>query len=60
MKKQGERRKGEEGRTLTRTFNEAMMKPACLCLEDDNECMVYVSYIVAWARPLQIFVGFHH
>ena len=22
------------------------------CLEDDNECMVYVSYIVAWARPL--------
>ena len=25
----------------------------CLsCLEDDNECMVYVSYIVAWARPL--------
>ena len=19
------------------------------CLEDDNECMVYVSYIVAWA-----------
>ena len=24
------------------------------CLEDDNECMVYMSYIVAWARPLQI------
>ena len=22
------------------------------CLEDDDECMVYVSYIVAWARPL--------
>ena len=22
------------------------------CLEDDNECMVYVAYIVAWARPL--------
>ena len=22
------------------------------CLEDDNECMVYVSYTVAWARPL--------
>ena len=22
------------------------------CLEDDNECMVYVSYVVAWARPL--------
>ena len=22
------------------------------CLEDDNECIVYVSYIVAWARPL--------
>ena len=22
------------------------------CLEDDNECMVYVSYIVNWARPL--------
>ena len=22
------------------------------CLEDDNECMVYVSCIVAWARPL--------
>ena len=21
-------------------------------LEDDNECMVYVSYVVAWARPL--------
>ena len=26
-------------------------------LEDDNECMVYVSYIVAWARPLQIKSG---
>ena len=26
---------------------------ACVsCLEDDNECMVYVSYTVAWARPL--------
>ena len=22
------------------------------CLEDDNECMVYVFYIVAWARLL--------
>ena len=22
------------------------------CLAEDNECMVYVSYIVAWARPL--------
>ena len=22
------------------------------CLEDDKECMVYVSYIVAWARSL--------
>ena len=22
------------------------------CLEDDNECMVYVSHIVVWARPL--------
>ena len=22
------------------------------CLEDDNEWIVYVSYIVAWARPL--------
>ena len=22
------------------------------CLEDDNECMVYVSHIVAWARPM--------
>ena len=22
------------------------------CLEDDNECMVYVSYKVVWARPL--------
>ena len=21
-------------------------------LENDNECMLYVSYIVAWARPL--------
>ena len=21
-------------------------------LEDDNECMVYVSYIVAWATPM--------
>ena len=21
-------------------------------LEDDNESMVYVSYVVAWARPL--------
>ena len=27
--------------------------PTCVsCPEDDNECMVYVSYIVAWARPL--------
>ena len=26
------------------------------CLEDDNECMVYVSYIVAWARPLSIVI----
>ena len=41
---QGERRKGEEGRILRET---------CVsCLEDDNECMVYVSYIVACARPL--------
>ena len=24
------------------------------CLEDDNECMVYVSYIVAWARRLKM------
>ena len=30
MKKQGEKRKGEEGRSLTRTFNEAMMRPVCL------------------------------
>ena len=22
------------------------------CLEDDNKCMVYVSYAIAWARPL--------
>ena len=22
------------------------------CLEDDNECMVCVSYMVAWVRPL--------
>ena len=22
------------------------------CLEDDNECIVYVFYIVAWARLL--------
>ena len=27
MKKQRERRKGEEGRSLTSTFNEAMMRP---------------------------------
>ena len=27
MKKQGERRKGEEGRSLTSAFNEAMMRP---------------------------------
>ena len=30
MKKQRERRKGEEGRSLTSTFNEAMMRPVCL------------------------------
>ena len=42
MKKQRERRKGEEGRSLTSTFNEAMMRP--VCLEDDDECMVYVLY----------------
>ena len=30
MKKQGERRKGEEGRILTGTFNEATMRPMCL------------------------------
>ena len=28
------------------------------CPEDDNECMVYVCYIVAWTRPLQIYVCF--
>ena len=28
------------------------------CLEDDNEYMVYVSYIVAWARPLLIVYFF--
>ena len=27
MKKQGERRKGEEGRSLTSTFKEAMIRP---------------------------------
>ena len=46
MKKQGKRRKGEEGRGLTSTFNEAMMGPV-FCLEDHNKCMAYVSYIVA-------------
>ena len=40
MKKQRERRKGEEGRSLTNTFNEASVS----CLEDDDECMVYVLY----------------
>ena len=30
MKKQGERRKAEEGKSLTRTFNEAMMRPVSL------------------------------
>ena len=30
MKKQGERRKGEEGRSLTSTFNEVMIRPVCL------------------------------
>ena len=30
MKNQGERRKGEEGRSLTNTFNEAMMRTVCL------------------------------
>ena len=30
MKKQWERRKGEEGRSLMNTFNEAMMRPVCL------------------------------
>ena len=29
------------------------------CLEDDNEYMVYMSYIVAWARPLQIVSYLH-
>ena len=52
MKKQRERRKGEEGGSLRSTFNEAMMRPVCLVSEDDNECRVYVSYIVAWARLL--------
>ena len=33
MKKQRERRKGEEGRSLTSTFNEAMMRPVCLVLK---------------------------
>ena len=47
-----ERRKGEEGRSLTSAFNEAMIETSMSCLEDDNECMVYVSYILAWARPL--------
>ena len=30
MKKQGERRKAEKGKSLTSTFNEAMMRPVCL------------------------------
>ena len=32
MKKQQERRKGEEGRSLTNTFNEPMIRPVCLVL----------------------------
>ena len=49
MKKQEERRKGEEGRSLTSAFNEAMMRPVwgVSCLEDDNECIAYVSYMTA-------------
>ena len=30
----------------------AIVTTCVSCLEDDNECMVYVSYIVALARPL--------
>ena len=30
----------------------AITTTSVYCLEDDNECIVYVSYIVAWARPL--------
>ena len=44
MRKQGERRKGEEGRSLTSAFNEAMIETSMSCLEDDNECMVCVLY----------------
>ena len=49
MKKQRERRKGEEGRSLTSTFNEAMIRPVCLVLKTmmNAWCM---SYIVARAR----------
>ena len=49
MKKQRERRKGEEGRSLTSTPNEAMMRPVCLVLKMimNAWCM---SYVVAWAR----------
>ena len=32
----------------------AIITTCVSCLEDDNKCMVYVSYIVALARPLQI------
>ena len=51
MKKQGERRKAEEGKSLTSTFNEAMMRPVCLVSKMIMSawCM---SHIVAWARPL--------
>ena len=52
MKKQEERRLGKEGRSFTSMFNEAMMIPSVACLEDDDECTVYASYIVALARPL--------
>ena len=54
----------EVAREKNKPSERGVMKPAgkarCMvitttcvsCLEDDNECMVYVSYMVAWARPL--------
>ena len=49
MKKQRERRKGEDGGSLTSTFNEAMIRPVCLVLIMMMNAWG-MSYIVAWAR----------
>ena len=44
--------RGERARRGAWPHNNNLCATCVCCLEDVNECMVYVCYIVAWARPL--------